>query len=316
MPATIVGMASSHAHTFAAPVDWDRRRQRTRNRFKAKYGNEPPEVPSVEGETLESNQHRYVHIRERLDALKGELEAFKPDALIILGDDQDEHYRENIPQFAIYTGDRIVSVDRDTGGAGQKPEYRCDAALAGHIYARCVESGFDLMASTSFNANELISHAHAQVLSFLKPTVPIVPIFLNAIHVPAPTPQRCYQFGEALRAALEAWPGNLRVAVYASGGLSHYSAGFPYPAYHGPNQLGSIAEAFDHEIFDWLRKGEGVKLAGLSSTDLLDSGEVELRQWITLMGVLGTRRPEWLVYEPFYRAIMGMGVGYWPAGAK
>jgi aromatic ring-opening dioxygenase LigB subunit len=311
MAVTIAGMASSHAHTFAAPADWDRRRQRTRNRFKAKYGNEPPEVPSVEGETLESNQRRYGHIRERLDALKRDFEAFEPDVLVILGDDQDEHYREHIPQFAIYTGERLRSVDRDTGG-DVKPEYRCDAALAEHLYARCVEAGFDLMASKAFNGDELISHAHAQILSFLQPKVPIVPIFLNAIHVPSPTPERCYQFGRELRRALEAWPGDLKAAVYASGGLSHFSAGFPYPAYHGPNQLGSIAEDFDHEIFGWLRNGEGAKLATLSSSTLLDNGEVELRQWIALMGVLGARKPAWLVYEPFYRAIMGMGVGYWP----
>ena len=143
------------------------------------------------------------------------------------------------------------------------------------------------------------------------PHVPVVPVFVNAIHVPAPSPARCFAFGRALRDALGSFPGSLRVAVYASGGLSHFSAGFPYPAYSGPYGLGNIALDFDHEIFAWMREGRNAKLGELSSSALLDNGEVELRQWIMLMGVLGDRKPAWLVYEAFYRAIMGMGVGFW-----
>jgi hypothetical protein len=30
-----------------------------------------------------------------------------------------------------------------------------------------------------------------------------------------------------------------------------------------------------------------------------------------MLGAIGDARPEFLVYEPLYRSIMGMGVGYW-----
>ena len=39
---------------------------------------------------------------------------------------------------------------------------------------------------------------------------------------------------------------------------------------------------------------------------------MDLRQWITLLGALGGAAPEWLSYQPFYRAVVAMGVGYWP----
>ena len=48
-----------------------------------------------------------------------------------------------------------------------------------------------------------------------------------------------------------------------------------------------------------------------SEKDLIQNGEIELRQWITLMGIVGSAKPEFLVYEPFYRGVLGMAVGYW-----
>jgi hypothetical protein len=62
-----------------------------------------------------------------------------------------------------------------------------------------------------------------------------------------------------------------------------------------------------------MRDGANEKLGALTSAQLLNNGDVELRQWIILMGLLGNRKPEWLVYDAFYRGIMGMGVGFWPS---
>jgi hypothetical protein len=36
-----------------------------------------------------------------------------------------------------------------------------------------------------------------------------------------------------------------------------------------------------------------------------------MRQWIVLQGALGEARPKHLVYEPFFRGVMGMAVGLW-----
>jgi hypothetical protein len=60
-----------------------------------------------------------------------------------------------------------------------------------------------------------------------------------------------------------------------------------------------------------MRAGQGAKLAQLSSRELIENGEGELRQWIVMLGALGAAKPEFLVYEPLYRSIMGMGVGWW-----
>lgn len=310
MSVILAGMASSHAYAFTDPKQWEARRERTRSRYKAKFGTVPPEVAAIEKETLEENIARFKVIDEGFTRLKADFEAFKPDVLIMVGDDQDELYRDQTPQFAIFTGEKFVSVNHDSND-GLRNVYRNDSALAKHLYESCLDQAIDVVGIRAFAGGELISHAHAQIMSYLDPQVPVIPMFVNAIHVPAPSPSRCYAFGRAIRAALAGWPAPLRVACYASGGLSHFSAGFPYEAYTGPYQVGSIAEDVDRRVVGWLRAGENAKLGELSSSDLLNNGLVELRQWVTLMGILGDRKPAWLVYDAFYRAIMGLSVASW-----
>jgi hypothetical protein len=79
----------------------------------------------------------------------------------------------------------------------------------------------------------------------------------------------------------------------------------------GERYVGDIAVEFDRRIVEWMRAGEGAKLARFSSRQLIEHGEAELRQWIVMLGAIGDAKPEFLVYEPLYRSIMGMGVGYW-----
>jgi aromatic ring-opening dioxygenase catalytic subunit (LigB family) len=311
MATVVAGMGSSHAFAFMDPRRWDERRQVTRSRYAKKYGVEPPEHPRVFEETAEQACDRFQNtIGRGLERLKASLPEHRPTALIVIGDDQDENYREdNLPQFSVYLGDRLTAVDRERGVTH---EYACASKLAQDLFTCCVESGVDMASSAHFPEDRLISHAHAQVLTFLESQVPVIPVFVNAIHVPAPPPARCYEVGQVLRKAIEALPAGERVVVYASGGLSHFTAGYPWAHYQGPESVGSICEDFDLRLVDSMRQGRGSDLAKLSSKDLIDYGEIELRQWIVLQGVLGDQPPEWLEYQAMFRGLIGMAVGYWP----
>jgi hypothetical protein len=311
----IAAMASSHAYAFLEPKVWDQRREFTRSNYKRRFGVEPPDQPQVAEETLEANEARYRKIRDGLNFLRAKIHALRPDILLVVGDDQNENFLENnLPQFSIYLGKELVAANRD-GRTGET--YRCDSEAAWTLLEQCVEAGIDLAYSTEFPKNHLISHAHREPLEYLQIDggVSIVPIFINAIHVPAPTPSRCYQFGAALKKAIGLLPADKRVAVYASGGLSHFSAGYPWNHYKGPCTLGSICQDFDRKLIDWMQNGQGRQLADLTNPDLIQNGEIELRQWITLMGMIGARKPELLAYEPFYRGLLGMSVGYWDLAA-
>ena len=310
MAKLVAGMASSHAYTFVEPDNWETRRELTRQRYFKRYNTYPPVQPQIEQETLEGNRGRYARIRGGLQTLKREFEALRPDTLVLIADDQDENYKEdNLPQFAIYTGEPVVAINPEDGSVA---EYRSDAALATRIHHEAVEAGFDLASSKLFKDNRVLTHAHTQILNYLQPQVPVVLLFLNAIHVPAPSPARCYAFGQALRSIVESTPDDRRVVFYASGGMSHFTAGYPWGHYEGPYSLGSISEDFDHRVVTAMRDGRGAEVQQLSSGELLANGGIEFRQWITLLGALDGAQPAWLEYEPFYRAVMAMGVAYWP----
>lgn len=62
-----------------------------------------------------------------------------------------------------------------------------------------------------------------------------------------------------------------------------------------------------------MRNGNGKALADLTSEELMENGDDELRQTIVMLGAIGQAVPTVLSYEPFYRAIMGMAVGCWDA---
>jgi aromatic ring-opening dioxygenase catalytic subunit (LigB family) len=313
----IAALASSHANTLVEPGRWDERREHNRAAYKKRYGVEPPIHPKIAEESMEIRQRRYQPIRDGLIQLRDRLRETKPDALILIGDDQNENYREdNLPQVAIYVGDHVYPLDRhNEGNQGQRVLYRCHTALANSLLQGLVERDFDVAYSKSFPHDDLLAHAHAPILRRIIPDadVPVVLIFVNAIHVPTISPQRCYRLGQAIKAILEKTrPSAERVAIYASGGLSHFTAGYPWPHYKGGHAYGSICEEFDHRLIDWMKSGDGEKFSQFSSQDLLDNGEIELRSWITLLGAVGQTPAQILAYEPFYSANMAMSVAYWP----
>src|SRR6185436_1636665 len=92
--------------------------------------------------------------------------------------------------------------------------------------------------------------------------------------------------------------GSRRVVLCGSGGLSHFSPSHPWAHHVGSRYVGDISVEFDRRIVAWMRVGEGHRLAGLSSSELIEHGEAELRQWIVLLGAVGEAKPEFLVYEP------------------
>jgi aromatic ring-opening dioxygenase catalytic subunit (LigB family) len=317
MGSLVAAMASSHAFAVAPPEKWDELRERNRNVYAQRQNIDvPPPHPRMSEESSEDVQTRYARVRNGLLELKRIIEESKPDALIVIGDDQNENYTsQNVPQFAIYTDSEAVFFDRLFK---EERTYPCAAEISRTILNCAVEAGFDLSFSESFPDKRLISHAHAEpLMRILLPAadVPIVPIYVNAIHPPGPTPARCFAFGQVLGDIIHNHLGNKRIAIYASGGLSHFTAGYPWRFYRGPFGYGQISEEFDRRILRWMADGKMSKLAELSSAELLDHGDIELRSWIVLAGAVGEVPARVLAYEPLYRGLMGMAVAQWPVNA-
>jgi aromatic ring-opening dioxygenase LigB subunit len=308
----IVGaMAMSHAFAMINLDEWDETRAQNRTRFIERQGFEPPAIPQLATASAEDDRRRFKRILDAQATLRQSLATAKPDTLILIGDDQNENLtRENVPQIAVYTGGDFDARMRREKTARK---VKANQELARKILVDGVKRGFDLASLGAFADNTLISHAHVQALNTLFPdSAPkVVLIFLNAIHHPAPEPARCYAFGKLIAEVVADVPDDERIAICGSGGLSHFTAGYPWRHYAGPFTYGSISEDFDRKLMKHIGDGDAGALADLTSADLLNHGEIEFRAWVAVVGAIGNVKPSLAVYEPFYRAIMGMGVAAW-----
>jgi OH-DDVA oxygenase len=96
----------------------------------------------------------------------------------------------------------------------------------------------------------------------------------------------------AIANVVTAMPGALRVAVVASGGLSHFV----------------VDETLDRRVLAALARGDAQALCGLPRA-ALNSGSSEILNWVAAAGALAALPLQWSDYQPLYRTPAGTGVG-------
>ncbi|HWP58379.1 MAG TPA: hypothetical protein VNL14_10855 [Candidatus Acidoferrales bacterium] len=226
-------------------------------------------------------------------ALRADLEASRPDVLVVVANDQFVNFFfDNIPTFFVTLADEV---------RGQftryKFRYRNHKELGRAILKAGLERGID------FSFGEYIELEHTQVvpLYFLlpEPAIPILPIYVNTWVEPLPTPRRCYQVGELIRDV--ARDRAERIAILATGGLSH----FP-----GSPRIGEIDTAFDHKLLEIMRAGKGKELADYPLAELLKAGDSEFLNWMVVLGAVGPAKAEKTFYMPDHVAT-GWGFASW-----
>jgi hypothetical protein len=256
-----------------------------------------------------SFQARFARAEEDIERLRGILARVAPDVVVIIGDDQNELlHGENMPAFLVYWGKEIESRQRsrhlpwDWYNAANTRYYESVPrrfpvadALALHAIESLMDEGFDLAQSSHLPEGEGEGHAIGFVRQRVMPdkNVPIVPILINTFFPPnQPRPRRCYAFGQALRRAIKSWDQPARVAVIASGGLSHFT----------------VNEDLDRGFLDALRRKDAAAITALPLSKL-NAGNSEIRNWIALAGAVGDLDMSWSDYVPGYRTPAGTGTG-------
>jgi hypothetical protein len=233
---------------------------------------------------------------------------------VVFGDDQQEQFGDdNMPTFAIYHG-KSVPVVRDSGlrpsgwkdaerrgWADTADEYSNDEGLANHLIKALNNEEFDIARCNRLRKEIGVGHAFSFLYRRLLPggNVPMVPVMVNTYYPPnQPTPKRCYAFGRAVRRAIDAWPNDKRVALVASGGLSHVV----------------IDEEIDAMTIEGLKNKKPEVLFSLPR-ERLRGGTSEILNWVALAGAMENRDLKYLEYVTTYRSPAatgcGMGFAYW-----
>ncbi|MEJ1156803.1 class III extradiol dioxygenase family protein [Prosthecomicrobium sp. N25] len=211
---------------------------------------------------------------------KAWMKAARPDiAVVIFNDHGNSFFLDRVPTFAVGCAEEYRPVDEGWGPRAIPP-FEGAADLSWHLVDTMVENRFD---PTIIQEIEVDHGLQVPMeLFFGRPKawpVKVVPIFVNVIQYPIPLPSRCYELGRVLRKAIDSFPGDERVVVLGTGGLSHQlqgaRAGFVNP---------EADRAFLKDIAT-----DPDRLAALSREDYVatfGSEGAELMMWLVMRGAM------------------------------
>ena len=296
--ANLVGcFAMSHApQLMLDPDHWKLLRMRESENL--------PEKPELQTETDEVKWTKWRRCMDAIAVLRQKLEASRPDVIVLVGDDQHENILDdNTPPFTIFIGEEAEATTSlrylNQPKSENRTRYNIDSDLAKGLLADLMDNGFDPAYSKMTRYDGGLGHAFARVLKFLVPDAScrVVPIMVNTYFPPAPSAKRCVQFGRALAAAIHRHPGNARIAIVGSGGLSHTK----------------INEKLDGEFVEMLERNDVQSMAAMPGS-LFVEGTSEILNWI-VTAAAADHNGSLIDYQPLYRSKTGngcaMGFAYW-----
>lgn len=259
------------------------------------------------------------------------------DVIVLISDDHfNSYFYDHMPSFTI-------GLDRCEGwGDWEIPEYQMpvEKALAKHV----LDTGLGNNVDFAFSMRMKVDHGHTQAVHFLNDdlNIPVVPIAVNTAAPPLPTMDRCFQVGEVVRKAIETWESDKKVAIVASGGISHW---VPIPKIdsekpedqelikvltNGRQQIeeldeylntrktrvtslksGPVNEEWDRKFLRNIREKDYQALRQWSPDYIEENGGnggQEIHNWLVLLGILQEFEPEVACYEPIPEWVTGMGV--------
>ncbi len=212
-----------------------------------------------------------------------------PDVIFLVYNDHATAFSlDLIPTFAIGTGPEYLPAD-EGWGARPVPKVVGHPELAGHIAQSVIQDDFDL---TIVNRMD-VDHGLTVPLSLMcgQPPqdkfewpCPVIPFAVNVVQYPAPSGQRCFSLGRAIRKAVESYDEPLNVQIWGTGGMSHQL--------QGP-RAGLINRDWDNRFLDRLI-AEPEALARVPHIDYVreaGSEGIELVMWLIARGAMSDAPP-------------------------
>jgi len=330
MAEIVFGFGTSHGPLLATPPhEWDLRADVDRRNKALAFGAgtfdfqqlyELRKNEHFEGQnTIDVRTERNARCQRQLDVLAERVAKANPDVLVIVGDDHHEWFLNDIqPAFSIFYGkdvsNRALTAEEEKqkiangGGYAMKlyypPRdeiYPCPSDLATHVITSTIQNGFDTTAlgeqPHDAGRPRQLGHSYGFVYRRILHSrpVPLIPILVNTYYPPnQPTSKRCFEFGQAVARAIKTWRGHERVAVVASGGVSHFV----------------VDEAFDRRVLDAMQQRHYQAL--IEEPEIhFRSGTSETKNWLVVTGMLAETNldMELLDYVPCYRSEAGTGSG-------
>src|SRR2546428_11349342 len=207
------------------------------------------------------------------------LDETKPDVILFLGSDHLETFSVTcVPTFAIIAGNRVIA--KHAGFHYNLPNNR---EMAEDLLNKLMRANFDV----AYSDDAVLGHTFAVPFEYLleRRKIPVVPFFTNVYLPPLPSMQRCAALGREMAEVIKG--RKERVAVIASGGMSHYP---------GTSKYENPEFDFDYWMIAELERGNINALLDLTPTQLDETGNTEMLNWATMFGMIGAVPGELLQY--------------------
>lgn len=250
-------------------------------------------------DTGKRNDPEWADLFTQFDVAKQWLTSVRPDVIIAFYNDHlNQFFFDAYPTFSIGVGDPHPIADE---GWGKRPfpDLAGHPALAQHITRSLVSDEFDM----TICQETQIDHGVLSPLPFLTDerwSVPAIPVQINVIQHPLPTPRRCFRLGQAIRRAVQSFADeDLRVAVMGTGGLSHQLSG---------KRFGFVNPDWDTTFMSLLASNPDA-LIDITHEELMIKGgveSVEVMMWMAMRGALASKVR---VMHSYYAAPMLTGYG-------
>jgi len=208
----------------------------------------------------------------------------KPDVMVIFYNDHGlNFFLDKMPTFAVGAAAEYRNAD-EGWGIPTLPPFKGELDLSWHIINELVAKDFDIVTCQEM----LVDHACTLPLKLFWPEgeapVTIVPVNINTVQFPLPSAKRCYALGKAVGEAIASWDSNKKVAVLASGGLSHQLDG---------ERAGFINKEFDLQFMDSLVSNPewATQFSSLDLVEKTGTQGVELLMWLAMRAALTAAGP-------------------------
>jgi protocatechuate 4,5-dioxygenase beta chain len=267
-------------------------------------------APGVTGWLDKAPQHEQDGVLAGYEEFRRRMDELRPDIVIGVANDHLLNFpMENVPDFCVGTGDEWEGPAPWFRDWLNVPDYKVkgDRAVGRALVRESAKAGIN----HAFAEKLLFDDNWSVPLKFLFPRydVRFVPIHMNPIVPPVPSATHCLRVGAEIARIVRALPGDDKVVLMGTGGLSHDPGG---PGYF------SVQEAFDEWFMALMQSGDVERVKREVTLEKLlsggDGGAPELLAWLVAMGAaaeLGQPVAERVFYVPSVALRCGMGGAYW-----
>jgi hypothetical protein len=261
-------------------------------------------------EGITAHQAHRARVFNAFRRIRGEIDAFKPDVILIWGDDQYENFKEDIiPPFCVLAYDKLEFKPfqrlRGRPNIWNEPADKVFTSPGHHaagrfLARRLLEESIDMAYAYRPLHEDGLGHAFANTLLFLDLDrqgfeYPVLPVAVNCYgrdvirnrggssryadepDPPSPSPRRCFEVGQATARVLNDSPW--RVVLMASSSWSH---AFLTEKHHW---IYPDLEA-DRVLLEALQAGDYTKWRDRPLHDMEESGQQEVLNWMCLVGAM------------------------------